>query len=76
MVKLVVLFLFLNWPWMKGGLGALPTGLGALNMSIYNQCLISYPPVLLQCLPLSYNTYGTSGFQGMFLQYVICLCFR
>ena len=36
MVKLVVLFLFLNWPWcprasMKGGLGALPTGLEALK---------------------------------------------
>ena len=35
-VKLAVLFLFLNWPWcprarMKGGLGALPTGLGALK---------------------------------------------
>ena len=31
MVKLVVLFLFLNWPLMKGGIGALPTGLGALK---------------------------------------------
>ena len=35
-VKLAVLFLFLNWPWcprawMKGGLCALPTGLSALK---------------------------------------------
>ena len=34
--ELAVLFLFLNWPWcprarMKGGLGALPTGLSALK---------------------------------------------
>ena len=38
-VKLAVLFIFLNWPWcprawMERCLGALPTGLGALKIIV------------------------------------------